>query len=218
MIRAEDYDFDGGLDEALDELKHAQGRLGNIRDRLFILQSAYDEIARRSTSRVDAPPGGHGYIPIDLNLFFEGLFALEELLVADADYQHSDLRHRPLRFVDVGCGTGRLAHLLLATDRFAFSDIHGFDIDEGLIAKGKERFDLGDNIFVADCLSFDYTGYDIIFFYRPLKDDTKQMEFEQRVIEQMPVSGYLFCFGSHSAYDDRRLVIRNPNYGIFKRV
>lgn len=218
MIRSEDYSFDTEVEEALEELTSAQSRLRNLRDRLFILQSAYDDIALRGTDEHDTAAGSYGYIPIDLNLFFEGLFTLEGLLAADPDYQHPDLPHRPLRFVEVGCGTGRLVHLLRATDRFAFIDIQGFDLSETMIALGRERYGLGESLFVGDCMEVDYSGYDVIFFYRPMKDSALEQQFEERVIEQMPRGAYLFCFSAAGIHDDRRLLPRDSRFGIYKRL
>ncbi|MEM7057830.1 MAG: class I SAM-dependent methyltransferase [Pseudomonadota bacterium] len=218
MQRTEDYKFDDGLDEALGELDRARGRLGHLRDRLFMLQAAYDEIALRGTQKELVSPEAHAYIPIDLNEFFEGLFELERILAADPDFDHPELAHRPARFVDAGCGTGRLVHLLHATDRMNFLDIHGFDLSEKMISLGRERFGLGEKIFVADCLDFDYSGYDVIFFYRPLEDEALEHQFENRIVEQMRKGAYVFCFGARGLYDDRRLQWRDSRFGIFKRL
>lgn len=218
MQRAADYEFDEGLDEALAELDQARGRLGTLRDRLFMLQAAYDEIALRGTEGVVAAPGAHGYVPVSLNLLFDGLFALERFLAEDADYAHPELAHRPLRFVEAGCGTGRIVHLLHATDRFAFLDIHGFDLSESMIAAGRERFGLGENIFVADCLGFDYSSYDVIFFYRPIEDEALEIAFEDRIVRQMRRGAYLLCFGARTYHKDRRLLERDGRYGIYKRL
>jgi hypothetical protein len=113
---------------------------------------------------------------------------------------------------------GRNVYLLQATTRFHFDKIVGFDVVEAYVAAGQKYFGLGPNLFVADCLSFDYGGYDIIYFYRPFVDDEKQKLFETRLIETSKVGAYIIGSVSEFLDESRRLIRKDDGRKIWKRV
>lgn len=76
MVRAEDFDQDEGLTEALAYLDSAHDRLGDFRDSLFMLRAAYDEVAVSGIANEGVGSGAHPCITMVLGLFFEGSFAV----------------------------------------------------------------------------------------------------------------------------------------------
>jgi SAM-dependent methyltransferase len=79
------------------------------------------------------------------------------------------------KFLDVGCGPG--ITLLLAQTLF---DAYGLEYDRNLVEKA--RLLVGDHAFQADAATYNgYDQYDCIYYYRPLFDDEKHLEFEQMI-------------------------------------
>lgn len=89
-----------------------------------------------------------------------------------------------VRFLDVGCGGGLK---VLAALRY-FKEADGLDYQhsyvetaQGLLERAK-AYDA--NAFQADALTFDgYGAYDVIYFYRPIRDHEKIIEMERRIVE-----------------------------------
>lgn len=117
-------------------------------------------------------------IPLPGDLFVELLTTAQRLLLAQG---HAG----PMRFLDVGCGAG--SKLVIANG--AFEKVHGFDFNPAYVEKGRaflQRCGLPDaGIQRADALDYDdYGAWDVIYFYRPLKDPTLAARMEARVLEQ----------------------------------
>ena len=187
-------------------------------EKITILQAAVNSFATLNLEEGKIPEDSFGYIPLDLGEFFAKMFALELALSQDVDYRHDELRHRPCTFLEVGCGGGRLVHLLSCTDRFNFDTIHGFDISEQMIKAGQSRYGLGNNLFVEDCLTFDYAGYDVVFFYRTLQDDNAQTAFEKRLIETLKPGAFIVGAGQETLDNNRKVAAKDEQNSIYKRI
>lgn len=90
----------------------------------------------------------------------------------------------PVRFLDVGCGGGLKVYSAL---RYC-DKAYGFDLDEGYVEAGRRLLAMDKaadaNIFAADALTFPgYGDFDIIYFYRPLSDESLLCQLEQRIAE-----------------------------------
>ena len=90
-----------------------------------------------------------------------------------------------VRFLDVGCGGG--LKVLCALRYFKNAD--GLDYQQSYVETAQHLLE-GANAttskaFQADALTFDgYGEYDVIYFYRPLRDIAKIVEMEQRIVDQ----------------------------------
>jgi len=218
VTRFEDIPDDYQTQYALDNLADLSRHVRRLRDKIKILQTAISKIGCADVESVETEAGAYHYIPLHLDEFFESIFELEGHLAQDPDYRHTDLPYRPCSFIEVGCGVGRNVYLLGATTRFHFDKIVGFDVVEAYVAAGQKHFGLGSNLFVADCLTFDYGGYDIIYFYRPFIEKEKQKVFESRLIESAKVGAYIVGCGSELLDESRRLIRKGEGCRIWKRV
>jgi SAM-dependent methyltransferase len=101
-------------------------------------------------------------------------------------------RKKNLKFIDVGCGIGTKVHLAQQ-----FFDSYGVELNQSYADIAKEinrpkKFDPHgtwekltgpQRIFQKDALDFDYTNYDIIYFFRPMKGKP-QHQLEKRIFMQ----------------------------------
>jgi SAM-dependent methyltransferase len=144
-------------------------------------------------TRFDMPEGTHGYIPIDISAFLDLLMRLDALLALDPDFAADDMAYRPVRFLEVGCGSGR--NVIIARDcgLLALDRIFGFDINTMQIAAGRRSLDLDEEIGEGDALDFDYSGWDVIFSYRPFSDPVLQRRLEAHMAASMRRGAYLLA-------------------------
>lgn len=157
------------------------------------------------------PAESHGYIPFPVQRFFEVLMRLDSLLTTDPDYQADDTRHRPVSFVEVGCGSGRNILLARYAGLVLLERSCGFELNADLVEMGRRGLDLGDDIFVADALEFDYRGFDVLFSYRPIQMPSLQAQLEQRMVTTMRPGAYLIAPMAEDLdrYPDLTCVSRN---------
>ena len=218
MKRFEDIAGDYYLELGLENLDELVQRIKGMQDKLKILQTAFSGTGCNHLQDVEVGDRAYEYIPIELDEFFDRLFTLERLLVDDPDYRHHDVPYRPCSFLEIGCGVGRNVALLSATSRFRFEKIAGFDVVEPYIAAARKYFDLGEQVFVQDCMTFDYGGYDILYFYRPFTDDDQQTAFEKYLVESCKVGSYIIGCLSISLEHSPRLIPKDEERSIWKRI
>jgi len=163
MDRFAELSDDFTLLRALESLEDLRKTAMALNEKNKLLRAALTQVGQSAIANVRASEGCFSYIPIDLDEFYDMLLTLERSLTNDADYRHSDKPHRPVSFVEVGCGIGRNLHLLRCTDRFCMEKIVGFDIAPQYVDAGRHYFDLGEDIFVDDAFAFDYGGFDVIY-------------------------------------------------------
>ncbi|SFR36166.1 hypothetical protein [Litoreibacter janthinus] len=94
-------------------------------------------------------------------------------------------RDRPPRFLDVGCGGGTKIWAALPF----FPESHGIENNPTQVRVGAAamaRLNVPENcIMEADARRFDdYANYDVIYFYRPLKDPDGLKEMEDQIMAQ----------------------------------
>ncbi len=218
MERFEDIADDFALSNALEEISGFVGIAEQAQEKAKILRSALSQIGESAVSDVETQEGSYSYIAIDLDEFFDMIYSLENCLKNDPDYRHTDKPHRPVSFLEVGCGHGRNLHVLRATDRFCFEKISGFDIVPEYVEAGRRYFDMDDDIFVEDAFKFDYGGFDVIYFYRPFSDEKLQKKFEKRLISTMKRGAYIVASLSESLEKSRQLVQKGDSDRIWKRL
>lgn len=141
----------------------------------------------------DVPEESYDYIPIGISYFLDALCRLDGLLCLDPEHTHPDRRYRPVRFLEVGSGSGRNMMLVKASEILLWDSVHGFDINPDQIAEGDRHFALGPDLEVADAMTFDYGGHDVIFSYRPFSDLDMQKQLEARIADTMSPFAYLLA-------------------------
>ncbi len=146
-----------------------------------------------SAPEFDQPHTSHGYIPLGIDHFLNLLISLDMMLAMDEDYASPDQRYRPVSFLEVGCGQGRIMYLAQQSRLLNCASVEGFDFNPKLVALGRAALDLGETIFVQDAMAFDYTNHDIIYSYRPFFDADLQSRLEARIARQMKPGAYLLA-------------------------
>ncbi len=115
-------------------------------------------------------------IPTNVSLFMEHAHLAYRILLAQ--------QHRgPMRFVDIGCGGA--TKVALGAQLFAAAD--GIEYDPGYAQAARRNLEfLGADrcrIIEGDALAFaDYAAYDVLYMYRPIRDDARLIELEDHVL------------------------------------
>lgn len=136
-------------------------------------------ILNREEQTDDAAESGcFADIALPNSQFHEHLHAAYRVLLAMGKTQ-------PMRFLDVGCGGGLK---VLSALRY-FQEADGLDFQQSYIDIAQEMLGRANtgvaNAFQADALTFDdYGDYDVIYFFRPIRDQDKIVEMERRVVDQ----------------------------------
>jgi hypothetical protein len=92
------------------------------------------------------------------------------------------------RFLDVGCGVG---NIVKTAEMVGFKS-YGIECNQDL-----KKLQLTRNIGYIDAFEFDfYDKYDLIYYFRPMCDETSQLQFEYAVIKGMKPGAYLMGLGS----------------------
>lgn len=139
--------------------------------------SVYSQIDCMMVKHNNGTRNRYGYIPINLGGYIQCLLQLKKYT-----------KVRSAKFLEIGCGYGR--NLIIAKAA-GYHNVHGIEINKSMVDIGKKQFGLEKEIVKADALKFDYSEYDIVYFYRPLCNKKLEYELESRVIEQIPIGGYI---------------------------
>ena len=209
--------FEYEAEELISHMDDAKKMVVQTFEKMKILVEAFSAL-NEGDFEFEPEEGAYGYIPIDITEFLDSLMTLDGVLKNDADYRHSDLPYRPCAFLEVGCGTGRNLYLLKHAKEFRFNKIVGFDIGQDYISYGQRLYGLGNDIFVDDCMTFDYGGFDVVFFYRPFHDAEKEAAFESRLIETMKRGAFVVGHINESLEDSRLLMPMEDSSVIWKKL
>lgn len=149
------------LDRAMEAMGHALHRLANP----TVAADDMDEI------------GYFPDIPLHPQTFLAEIHAAYRLCLALG-------KSRPLRFIDVGCGGG--TKLLLAAQYF--DQVTGLEYAPDYAAAGRAFVQLAQvpraEVVEGDALEYDgYDGFDVIYFYRPIRTEALMRALETRIIE-----------------------------------
>lgn len=153
----------GGLNALAHQVYNALHRLANLTDQ--------DRQAHEDAAFPD--------IPMPLMPFDDLMRAAYRVTLALGPGQ-------PRRFLDIGCGGG--TKVFLASRYFERCD--GLDLDSGYIAAAQSTLLALDaqecSAFQANAVEFDgYGDYDVIYFFRPMRDDALLDALEDRLMEQV---------------------------------
>lgn len=125
------------------------------------------------------------YIPERVESF------IKALSVVKAHIRAKMLNKRLTRFHEytfVSAGCGYPINLMIAS-AYGFNTI-GYEIDDTII---KMSEGLGANIHKQDILTASYHSFDVIYYYRPLRDNMLQQILETKIEAEMKEGAYLMC-------------------------
>lgn len=148
------------------------------------------------TTGYEARPGAYGYIPFDVPRFLSMLVRLDQLLQDDPDYTAEEARYRPVSFLEVGCGPGRNLLIFKECKLIEWRALCGFDINPDQVEIGRRAFGLERELQVADAMTFDYGGFDVVFSYRPFSRVENQQALEAHMAASMRTGAYLLAPGA----------------------
>ena len=116
-------------------------------------------------------------IALPNSVFHKHLHAAYRVLLAKGETDR-------MRFLDVGCGGGLK---VLSALRY-FKQADGLDFQQSYVDSACHLLDRAKadaaQVFQADALTFEgYGDYEIIYFYRPIRDDAKIIEMERRIVD-----------------------------------
>jgi len=179
-------------------------------DLLSALTFLVDAIEREPKDKCDFRPTKDSYrfIPLNIHSFMGAMETvvthMKKRRVFDRDIPNRPPRGYPT-FMDAGCGCG--TKLVLATS-FGFES-YGLEIDRKLVRRAKRLFSAnisGDDhhflsnrhghmrlpqVITKNVLNWDYSSYDVVFFYRPFEDREKEETFETLVYRQLAKGSYV---------------------------
>ncbi len=211
-----DVDHDGAPNR-LDSLLEHQGQ-DRLDEKLSVMAAALDAVGTSSINPKEAPDGSFGYVPIALDDFLDTMFELETCLKNDPDYRHAKHPYRPVSFVEVGCGVGRNVFVLKHANCFGFDKVSGFDVVEEYIERAHRHFDLKKEVFLEDCMSFDFGGIDVVYFYRPFLDTVLEEKFERRLIDSIKRGAYIVAHMPLMLEMSRRIERKSRSHSIWKKI
>ncbi|MCZ6862282.1 MAG: tetratricopeptide repeat protein [Alphaproteobacteria bacterium] len=218
LRRAVSIDPDhAGARSRLDSLLGHQGD-DRLDEKLSVMATALDAVGTSSIDAMAAPDGSFGYVPIALDDFLDTMFELETCLKNDPDYRHAKHPYRPLSFVEVGCGVGRNVFVLKHASYFGFDKVSGFDVVEEYIERAHRHFDLKKEVFLEDCMSFDFGDIDVVYFYRPFLDTVLEEKFERRLIDSVKRGAYIVAHMPLVLEMSRRIEQRSRSHSIWKKI
>lgn len=104
-----------------------------------------------------------------------------EQLVAARDFLQAKGLFRPgLKFIDIGCGIG---NILLLAEMLGFS-VFGVEKDEASLRIARNLVDAA-AVVKTDIWEFtDLADFDVLYYFRPFCEKTRQVRFEQYIEEQ----------------------------------
>ncbi|MFP4238451.1 MAG: class I SAM-dependent methyltransferase [Rhodosalinus sp.] len=146
-------------------------------DLLALMHSMFNGAPQSDVAR---DHGCHDDIPMPHSGFLEHIHAAHRVILALG-------RSGPTRFLDVGCGGG----LKVLTATRVFDGADGVEFDPAHAAAARRLLaqapGLDTRVFEVDALQFDgYAGYDVIYAYRPFRDEEKARRMEALIAESVP--------------------------------
>lgn len=174
----------------IDELRSVTVELGRLQARIDMLCNGWAVFDNIGRAELQDDPGNqsYAYIPYDLDSFVELMVDLHHLLKEDPTLA-TEGSHRPVRFLEVGCGMGRNV-LLLRESGLPFV-AEGIELVERYVALGRKYFGLGRELICQDALTFEYAPYDVVYLYRPFRDEALEQRLERRIMNQIRPGAYV---------------------------
>ena len=156
-----------------------------------IASTVFDSMQRKISSQIHSErenhPKSYWFIPHDT------AYTIDQLILVH-DYIAKAIKRKlysgQFNFLDAGCGTG---NILLLAAAIGFN-VKGLEHDSKIIKLAKIINPLYNDIKKQDILTYkEYGKFDVIYYYRPFRDNDKQTEFERLVENQMKIGSLLIA-------------------------
>ncbi|KIN75253.1 Methyltransferase type 11 [Sulfitobacter noctilucae] len=187
----------------IEDLSEIQKRYLNLSRRCEMYRAALESPDKWAVPNIETKDGQFQYIPFDLEGLADIFMDLADTLPDDPDFSHSRQPIRPLSLVEVGCGIGRNLNLFRSQEMIPLSKIVGFDIVPEYIDVARRIYGFGNNAFVQDAMTFEYTGFDLIFFYRPFSDDALEAAFEEKLMASAKPGSVILGLNTETLHTSR---------------
>ncbi len=142
-------------------------------------------------TRTERMKRGHfDFIPLHPQYFIQLMRTADKLVPT---CKNKEDRHKPISFLDVGCGIG--TKVVLAEGSLRYARCYGLEFDPAYVAVAKTLIPYRpDAIIQADALKYDGYGiFDIIYMYRPLCNRELQEKLEVWVCNQAKPGAVIVC-------------------------
>ena len=193
-------------------------RYGEMVERCQIYEAALSAPDSWAVPVAENADGAYQYIPCPLETLAEILVDLNRHLPEDPDFRHSRQPIRPLSFLEIGCGIGRNLNLVGHQKLVPVSKAVGFDIIPAYIEVAQRLYGLGENVFVQDAMTFDYGGFDLVFFYRPFSDDDLETAFEKYLLDSVKPGAVIIGMNAEHLDGSRRVARFGDSGKLFKKL
>lgn len=143
----------------------------------------------------------HKFIPSSNSLTVISCLRLVRNYIED---KHHSSRYDVIRLLDCGCGVGNI--LLLARGLGGFR-VTGLEYEPEAVEIAKRLIGSYGTILRQDILTYDsYVLYDVIYYYQPISNTEKMIEFTTKAHNDMKVGAVVITYGggSHTLRDDKR--------------
>lgn len=199
----------------LDQLKQSYI---DVARRCAVYETALEAVDTWAVPAIDGTDGQFQYIPYQIGSLVDAITELAMLLPDDPDFKHSHQPLRPMSFVEIGCGIGRNLNLVKHQALLPLVKAVGFDIVPEYIETAQRIFGLGEDVFVQDAMTFTYSGFDLIFFYRPFSDDALEAAFEDYLMDNAKPGAIIIGANTEIMHNSRKVAPIGEAGTLFKKL
>lgn len=185
-----------------------------------LITMSHERERDQSSKETPAESGRYPYIPFDRSEFTRMLLAVKQLYGEAFNEELSCAHcgstvHRKRTFVDVGCG---LADKVVLASKIGY-EAHGIEVDPYLIRTVKQKYTFREcldprcsrvlpdtswredtlTLYPVDAMTFDYSGFDVIYFYRPFSSTPSEAALERRIWKQAKPGAYVIACSAETA-------------------
>ena len=178
----------------LEERKSINPRAEEYDPFFSVINRLFGLFSREAQARTENDPASeYPFVAMDTRQVYDQLQFVSQLLYQEGRGRQDDV----CTFIDIGCGIG---NVMLLAEPFGF-EVHGIEKDANPRQVAEKLFGPG-RVLAEDVFGYDgYGGFDVVYYFRPLADKPRQIEFERLVEEGMRPGAILIANGRYSSLD-----------------
>jgi SAM-dependent methyltransferase len=165
-------------------------RLENLRDNKLKDESFFSISSYRG-NKLDSRTGRYPYISNNFRTIHHLGLGLKQIILK----REKKKNYKRLKFIDAGCGVG-LVLIYLKNMNIDGIDYNGVEIDEENVNVAKHMCGYGIN--QGDILEWDFSDYDVIYYYCPINNEKLEREFELRLEDTCKVGTIIIPYSKRS--------------------